>query len=277
MERVAVRAANVDEDALPDPRPETVEDRWILSRLQRAKQLISDCITEFDFSHAALGLYDFVYGELCDWYLERVKPRLRPEVEDRYDASATLLHVLTETVQVAHPLIPFVTEEIWSFLPGAEGLLAGREAVGFEPAWVDEDAEEQVGRAIEAVQELRGWRERVEVAPGAFLPARVVAEGYEDVIEFIAERARLELPPDGGDPVATVAIPGGSVEVLAGGAFDPAAAERRKAEKTAQIESEIARSEGKLSNEGFVAKAPPDVVQAERDKLERLRAELEAL
>ena len=268
---------NVDEDALPDPRPETVEDRWILSRLQRAKQLISDCITEFDFSHAALGLYDFVYGELCDWYLERVKPRLRPEVEDRYDASATLLHVLTETVQVAHPLIPFVTEEIWSFLPGAEGLLAGREAVGFEPAWVDEDAEEQVGRAIEAVQELRGWRERVEVAPGAFLPARVVAEGYEDVIEFIAERARLELPPDGGDPVATVAIPGGSVEVLAGGAFDPAAAERRKAEKTAQIESEIARSEGKLSNEGFVAKAPPDVVQAERDKLERLRAELEAL
>jgi valyl-tRNA synthetase len=268
---------NVDEDALPDPRPETVEDRWILSRLQRAKQLISDCITEFDFSHAALGLYDFVYGELCDWYLERVKPRLRPEVEDRYDASATLLHVLTETVQVAHPLIPFVTEEIWSFLPGAEGLLAGREAVGFEPAWVDEDAEEQVARAIEAVQELRGWRERVEVAPGAFLPARVVAEGYEDVIEFIAERARLELPPDGGDPVATVAIPGGSVEVLAGGAFDPAAAERRKAEKTAQIESEIARSEGKLSNEGFVAKAPPDVVQAERDKLERLRAELEAL
>jgi valyl-tRNA synthetase len=268
---------NVDEDALPDPRPETVEDRWILSRLQRAKQLISDCITEFDFSHAALGLYDFVYGELCDWYLERVKPRLRPEVEDRYDASATLLHVLTETVQVAHPLIPFVTEEIWSFLPGAEGLLAGREAVGFEPAWVDEDAEEQVGRAIEAVQELRGWRERVEVAPGAFLPARVVAEGYEDVIEFIAERARLELPPDGGDPVATVAIPGGSVEVLAGGAFDPAAAERRKAEKTAQIESEIARSEGKLSNEGFVAKAPSDVVQAERDKLERLRAELEAL
>jgi valyl-tRNA synthetase len=268
---------NVDEDALPEPRPETVEDRWILSRLQRAKQLIADCITDFDFSHAALGLYDFVYGELCDWYLERVKPRLRPEVEDRQDASATLLHVLTETVQVAHPLIPFVTEEIWSFLPGAEGLLAGQEAVGFEPAWVDEEAEEQVGRAIQAVQELRGWRERVEVAPGAFLPARVVAQGYDAVLEFIAERARLELHPDGGDPVATVAIPGGLVEVLAGGAFDPAAAERRQAEKAAQVKTEIARSEGKLSNEGFVAKAPPEVVQAERDKLERLRADLEAL
>jgi valyl-tRNA synthetase len=268
---------NVDEDAVPEPRPQTVEDRWILSRLQRAKQLIADCITEFDFSHAALGLYDFVYGELCDWYLERVKPRLYDETADRYDVSATLLHVLTETVQVAHPLIPFVTEEIWSFLPEAEGLLAGREAVGFEPAWVDEDADEQVGRAIEAVQELRGWRERVEVAPGAFLPARLVAEGYDEVVDFVAERARLELQPDGGDPVATVAIPGGAVHVLAGGGFDPAAAEGRRAAKTAQLESEIARSEGKLANEGFVAKAPPEVVQAERDKLERLRKELEEL
>jgi valyl-tRNA synthetase len=268
---------NVGEDALPEPRPQTIEDRWILSRLQRAKQLIADCITDFDFSHAALGLYDFVYGELCDWYLERVKPRLRPEVEDRYDVSATLLHVLTETVQVAHPLIPFVTEEIWSFLPGADGLLAGREAVGFEPAWLDEEAEGRVGRAIAAVQELRGWRERVEVAPGAFLPARVVAEGYDDVLEFIAERARLELHSDVGDPVATVAIPGGTVEVLAGGGFDPAAAERRHAEKRGEYESEIARAEAKLANDGFVAKAPAEVVQAERDKLERLRRELEDL
>jgi valyl-tRNA synthetase len=134
-----------------------------------------------------------------------------------------------------------------------------------------------VGRAIEAVQELRGWRERVEVAPGAFLPARLVAEGYDEVVDFVAERARLELQPDGGDPVATVAIPGGAVHVLAGGGFDPAAAEGRRAAKTAQLESEIARSEGKLANEGFVAKAPPEVVQAERDKLERLRKELEEL
>jgi valyl-tRNA synthetase len=267
----------VQEDVWPAPRPQTVEDRWILSRLQRAKQLIADCITEFDFSHAALGLYDFVYGELCDWYLEMVKPRLRPEVDDREDVSATLLHVLTETVQVAHPLIPFVTEEIWSFLPGAEGLLAGREAVGFEPAWLDADAEERVGRAIAAVQELRGWRERVEVAPGAFLPARVAAEGYDDVLDLVAERARLELRDGGGDPVATVAIPGGAVHVLAGGAFDPAAAEGRRAEKSAQLQSEIARSEGKLGNDGFVAKAPPEVVQAERDKLERLRRQLEEL
>ncbi len=267
----------VQEDALPEPRPQTVEDRWILSRVQRAKQLTADCITDFDFSHAALGLYDFVYGELCDWYLEMVKPRLYDEEVDRHDVSATLLHVLSETVQVAHPLIPFVTEEIWSFLPGAEGLLAGREAVGFEPAWVDEDAEAQVGRAIEAVQELRGWRDRVEVPPAALVPARLEADGYDATIEQVARLARLALRADGGDPVASVAIPGGAVHVLAGGAFDPAAAERRSAERRAEIEGEIARAEGKLANEGFVSRAPAEVVAAEREKLERLRADLEAM
>jgi valyl-tRNA synthetase len=156
-------------------------------------------------------------------------------------------------------------------------LLAGREAVGFEPAWVDEDAEEQLSRVIAAVQELRGWRERVGVPPGAAVPARLAAEGYDDVLDVVAERARLELRADGDDPVASVVIPGGTVEVLAGGAFDAEAAQRRLAEQRAKVETEIGRAETKLANEGFVAKAPPEVVQAERDKLERLRKELEEL
>jgi valyl-tRNA synthetase len=154
------------------PRPETIEDRWIISRLQRAKRHMADCLGEFDFSHAALGLYDFVYGELCDWYLEMVKPRLYDEEADREALSATLLYAITETLDLAHPVIPFVTEEIWSFLPGAEGPLAGRMAEGYEWTWVDEEAEAEMGRAIDAVRELRGWRDRVEVRPAAFLPAR---------------------------------------------------------------------------------------------------------
>ncbi len=100
-----------------------VEDRWILSRLERAKALVAERIERYDFSHAALALYDFVYGELCDWYLELVKPRLRAREPE---LAPTLLHVLTETVALAHPLIPFETEEIYAHIPGAEGLLAAR-------------------------------------------------------------------------------------------------------------------------------------------------------
>jgi valyl-tRNA synthetase len=103
------------------------------------------------------------------------------------------------------------------------------------------------------------------------------ADGYDATIAQVARLARLELRADGGDPVASVAIPGGAVHVLAGGAFDPAAAERRNAERRVEIEGEIARAQDKLANEGFVARAPAEVVAAEREKLERLRADLEAL
>ena len=105
----------------PEPRASTVEDAWILSRLQRAKAATERAFETFEFHHAALGLYDFVYGDLCDWYLELIKPRLY--ADDNAEVSAVALRVLSETLALAHPVIPFVTEEIWSFVPGAEGLL----------------------------------------------------------------------------------------------------------------------------------------------------------
>ncbi len=149
------------------PKPRAVEDRWILSRLARTQAEVDERIEAYDFSHAVLALYDFVYGELCDWYLELVKPRLyEAEGDERADLEATLLHVLTETLQLAHPVIPFVTEEIWSHVPGAEGLLAARQApAGAAGATTDADAERAIAEAIEAVQALRGWRDSVGAPP----------------------------------------------------------------------------------------------------------------
>ncbi|MFL5820079.1 MAG: valine--tRNA ligase [Solirubrobacteraceae bacterium] len=268
---------NVREGVRPEPRPESLEDRWILSRLQRAKRAAAANIERFDFSHAALGLYDFVYGELCDWYLELVKPRLYDGGADSCAVSATLLHVLGETLAMAHPVIPFVTEEIWSHLPGAEGLLAGRRVTEPDGALVDPQAEEQVARAIEAVREVRGWRDRVGVTARDRVPARLEAAGYESMADQVARLARLDLFPDGDDSVARVTIPGGTVLVFAGGGFDPEAAERRRAQRRRDLQAEIARSEAKLANQGFVDRAPAAVVDGERDKLQRLRGELDAL
>jgi valyl-tRNA synthetase len=252
------------------------EDRWILSRLERMRREMNARIDDFDLPHAALELYDFVYGELCDWYLELAKPRLRdhdPELE------ATLLHVLAETVTIAHPIIPFVTEEIWSFIPGAEGLLAARVAGETEVGEIDEGAEMLVRRTIEAVQALRSWRSSAGVAAGATLAARLTAPGYEQTAEELARLSRIVLQSanGAGDAVAAVPVPGGAVEILPGGDLDLGATERRREAQRAKLESEIERAERKLANPGFVAKAPPVVVQAERDKLERLRAELKAL
>jgi len=263
----------VDDGTRAAPTPTAVEDRWILSRLERARGEISRRLDTYDFAHAALGLYDFVYGELCDWYLELVKPRLRA---GEAELGPTLLYVLTQTLAIAHPMIPFVTEEIYRYVPGTSGLLAA--GLPDAPAApVDERAEASVGRAIEAVQALRGWRDFAGVKAAATVPARLVAEGYEETGEHLARLARMSFTSDGAEPVATVPVPGGTVEILPSDDVDVEGAQRRLAARQAKLKEEIERAERKLANQGFVAKAPPDVVQAERDKLARLRAELESL
>ncbi len=160
------------------PRPRAVEDAWILSRLQAAKADVARAIDEFEFHHAVLRLYAFVYDELCDWYLELVKPRLYAEDDDS-GAAEVALHVLAETLALAHPVIPFVTEEIWGHVPGSDDLLMAHAWPEPDPALGDPAAEDEVGRAIVAVQELRGWRDRVGAAPGATVPGRLDASGFE--------------------------------------------------------------------------------------------------
>jgi valyl-tRNA synthetase len=272
-----------------------IEDRWILSRLQRAKREFAAQVERYDFSHAALGLYGFIYGELCDWYLELVKPRLRA---GEPDLAATLRYILTETVALAHPIIPFVTEEIYSHIPGAEGLLAGRVARE-QDSVIDEPAEAAVSRMIEAVQALRAWRDLTGVKAGVIVPARLAAAGYQDTAEHIERLARLSFEnpatvpakpnedaaapggfapaesPNGIDAVDfTVPIPGGTVEILASDDVDLGAAQRKLDAKRVKLEAEIERAQRKLANPGFVAKAPADVVQAEREKLAALQVEL---
>jgi valyl-tRNA synthetase len=270
----------VAQDTRAEARPQAPEDHWILARLERARAAVGEAIDAFEFSRAALALYDFVYGELCDWYLELVKPRL---YDGDADTAATLLHVLTETVTLAHPLIPFVTEEIYSHIPGSEGLLAGRRARFAASAGIsDTAAEDEVQRAIQAIQAIRTWRDAADVRPSAVLPARLRADGYGETVAHLARLGRLELGTAGGSEpddaaAAAIVVPGGVVEILPTAEVDVEAATRKREAKRKELEAEIRRAEGKLANAGFVAKAPPEVVEAERAKLAALRAELEAL
>jgi valyl-tRNA synthetase len=262
-----------------DPVPETVEDRWILSRLERATAQVTELYDAYQFSRTALQLYDAFWGEVCDWYLELVKPRLYDESADRAALSATLLHVLERVLVLLHPAMPFVTEEIWSHLPGERGLLAVEPWPAARAELVDEGAERVVGAAIEAVTALRRYRDDVGAPAAALIPGRLVAEGYAEMADQVGRLARFELVEGSGDGdvVTSVAIPGGAVQVLPTDAIDSEEAERRRAARIETLRGEIERAEGKLANERFVEKAPADVVQAERDKLEALRAELERL
>jgi valyl-tRNA synthetase len=265
-----------------EPRPETVEDRWILSRLERITQRAGELIERYDLAHAALELYEVFWGELCDWYLELVKPRLYDESADRSALSATLLWVLERTLVLLHPIMPFVTEEIWSQLPPSDrrsDLVAAARWPAPSDDRLDQDAEVPVARAIEAITALRRYRDEVDAPAGARLPARLDADGYEQLRDQVARLARVDLVAgDGhGEPIASVTVPGGSVEILTSEAVDADVAERRRAGRRAFLEREIARAEGRLANQQFVERAPAEVVERERGKLAGFREELEQL
>ncbi|HWH95028.1 MAG TPA: valine--tRNA ligase [Baekduia sp.] len=263
---------NAADGVRPQARATTVEDRWILSRLAAAQADFAERIGAFDFSKAALGLYDFVYAELCDWYLELIKGREYDE-----DLSANLLYVLRETIALAHPVIPFVTEELWPHV-GGEGLLAAHVAAPAPGADArDPEAERDIARVIATVQAVRSWRDAGGVKPGAFLAARVDGLGENGLVPLVARLARLTPvgAEDVREPVAAIPVAGVQVELLEG--VDPAEAAAKIDAARKTLQAEIKRAEGKLGNAGFVAKAPEAVVVAEREKLDRLKAELEAL
>ena len=255
-------------EVAPEPRAARVEDRWILSRLERTVERVGESLDTYDFAHAVLELYRFIWSELCDWYLETVKPRLYDGEEE---ASAVLLFVLQRVVALAHPFIPFVTEELWGYLPaGAERRLVVSEFPAAEPERFNDAAEAEIGAAIEQTRALRRWRDLAGVEAKAVLTARTEGEPHE----LVGRLARFEFTTDGGGEVVTSV---GSVEVLSSDELDAGRVAARLEERLAKLRSEVERGERKLGNDGFVAKAPPEVVEAEREKLESYRAELAEL
>jgi valyl-tRNA synthetase len=252
------------------PRPPAagcLEDRWILSRLERAIASIAGKLDRFDFAHAASEAYEFFWSELCDWYLEIAKPRL---YEGDPTASTVMLWMLERTLALLHPLMPFVTEEIWSFHPSRHGHLVVHAFPQAEESLFDTEAEAEIEGAIELTRRLRAWRDLVEAPAATVLTAR--AEGVEPH-EFVGRLARFEFGEDGGDPVAAV----GPVKILASAEIDAAAIAARLEARREELRAEVVRAEGKLGNEKFVDRAPAEVVEEEREKLARYRAELEEL
>jgi valyl-tRNA synthetase len=215
----------------PAVRPSALEERWILARLDAARAAVEDAWSRFDFSAATNVLYHVTFDDFCDWYAEAAKARLYDGDED---ARATALAALERLLALLHPLMPHVTEEIWSQLPDRRARLVVSpwpEPDGSQADWL-----EALDRVQEAARVFRRSGVRVELA------------GEEEQRVFAAV-VRPERHRAAGD----------------------ADAERERLRK------EIARAEGMLANERFVANAPADVVDAERSKLERYRGELALL
>ncbi|HEV7615174.1 MAG TPA: valine--tRNA ligase [Solirubrobacterales bacterium] len=260
---ILLNAAEVE----PAPRPLHVEDRWILSRLERTIASVTAKLESYDFAHAVQEAYSFFWRDLCDWYLEIVKPRLYDGEEE---VSATLLWTLERLLALLHPTMPFVTEEIWAFHPARRGHLVVHPFPVADEALFDQPAEADVEGGIGLTQRLRAWRDLVDVPVAAVLVA--VIDGVEPP-EFVGRLSRFEFDGVGAEPVASI----GPVRVLASEQLDADAVAERLGRRREELRGEVERAERKLGNEGFLAKAPAEVVEEERGKLERYRAELAEL
>jgi valyl-tRNA synthetase len=254
-------------DVQPRPAALHVEDRWILSRLERTIASVTEKLETYDFAHAVQEAYSFFWRDLCDWYLEIVKPRLYDGEEE---VSATLLYVLERVLALLHPTMPFVTEEIWSFHPASRGHLVVHPFPVADEALFDQAAEDDVEGGIGLTQRLRAWRDMVDVPVAAILVALIDGVAPPD---FVARLARFEFDGIGSEPVASI----GPVKVLASEQLDAEAVAARLDKRRDELRAEVGRGERKLGNEGFVAKAPVEVVEEERGKLERYRSELAEL
>jgi valyl-tRNA synthetase len=263
----ASRLILLNADGEPAATPARTEDRWILSRLQHTVAEVTTQLDGYDFSHAALELYRFFWSEVCDWYLEIVKPRL---YEGEPEVAANLLHVLERYLALAHPVLPFVTEEIWGYLPDRATPLLVAAYPAPDPALNDPGAVAEIESSIELTRGIRRWRDLAGVPVAALLPARVAGAAPH---ELVARLARLDLDGSGGEALASI----GPLELLASDDVDATQVRERVAARAAELRSEVQRGERKLANEGFVAKAPAEVVDAERQKLDAYRAELEEL
>ncbi len=255
-----------DDRSLPAD-PAALEDRWILSRLETTIESVTALLEIYDFAHAAQEIYAFVFSDLCDWYLEIAKPRI---YEGEAEVARVLLRTLERTLALVHPVMPFVTEEIWNYHPYREGHLVVHPFPQADRARFDEQTEVEVASAIALTRQLRGWRDLAGVPP------KIVLEASGDgslIPEFVSRLGRVRLGAEGNEPVATVAGFG----ILPSEGLDMDELKGRLEARRGKLETEMKKIESKLANRNFVDRAPPEVVAEERGKLEQVRLEITEL
>jgi valyl-tRNA synthetase len=280
----------------PEPGPDghSLPDRWILSRLQALTVTVSDAIDGYRFNEAAGALYNFVWHEFCDWYLEAIKPVLYDK-RGAGQKSATLVvlrRVLGDTLILLHPFIPFVTEEIWHKLPGAEGSLmrAVHPLDDTRSAALvhDHDAESQMKLITDIITGVRNIRGEMDLPPALELTVELQSEDkkvrttvaeHRDIILSLARVKGLSIVEPGKKPAsaATTIIEGGTLFVPLEGIIDFEKEAERLQKRINKVNADLLPVVKKLNNEDFLKKAPADVVAGAREKQDLLHLTLRKL
>jgi valyl-tRNA synthetase len=286
---------------LPDADKMSLPDRWILSRLRRATDQVVANLDSYRFNDAASALYKFVWHEFCDWYVEAAKPALYGKAGDEaMQATRQVLgRVLRDTLIVLHPFAPFVTEEIWHKLPSTEGSIMKAVFPLDDPdlpeQGPDDEAEQRMELLIDVITGIRNIRGEMNLSPSMALNAMVqsdndtlrgILEGNRDIIINLARLDSFTVEPVGQRPkaAATAVVGDATVFVPMEGLIDFDRETDRLNKEIGKIRAELTTVAKKLSNESFLDKAPPEVVEKVRvrheallEKQEKVQANLERI
>lgn len=271
----------------------SLADRWIISLLQQTEQTVVKAIDSYRFDLAAQAIYEFVWDNYCDWYLELSKPVLNSDSASdaaKRGTRRTLVRVLEATLRLAHPIMPFITEEIWQTiapLAGKSGdTIINQPYPAADSSKIDTDAVAEMEWVMQFITGIRSIRSQMNIAPKQAVPvllkdaADLDQQRLQQNRDFISKLANLESVEllNGDAPAAATALVG-KMEILIplAGLIDKDAEIARLDKEMAKLDKIIKQSAGKLSNENYVAKAPADVVAKEREKLAELEQALSQL
>ncbi|MDH7516448.1 MAG: class I tRNA ligase family protein, partial [Bacteroidota bacterium] len=268
-----------------------LEDRWIVSRLNRTVEKLRDAMGRFRVNESARTLYEFVWHDFCDWYVELIKERLSSgDARKRRDALACAFDVFDAILRLLHPFMPFLTEELWHRVGEAreERSILQELLPEADPARIDEDAEDEMEYLQGLVESIRGIRGEMNVPPSKTCTVVIRCHDVRrrDAIlrnaHFLERLARIgdveagetaERPPLS----AAAVVMGDEVYVPLEGLIDITAERKRLDKEIRRLEGVLSGIAAKLSNEKFMSSAPPDVVERERAKEQNVRSTLEKL
>ena len=256
----------------------SVVDRWILSRLSTVIAEVDGLLERFEFGKACEALYHFAWDELCDWYLELAKTPLASADADAADRTRGVLgFVLDQTLRLLHPVMPFLTDELWCALTGEDSVMM---AAWPTYSFSDPAAEAEVASVMRLVTEIRRFRSDQGLRPGQRVPARLagIAEtplaGHEEAMRSLL---RLTAPDDGFAVSAALTVEGVTVELDLAGTVDLAAERNRLAKDLTAARKDAVAMTAKLANPAFTDKAPADVVTKSRERLAAAEADIARL
>ena len=264
-------------------------DKWILSRLQEAIRDVSDHMEDGDFGLAATKIYDFAWSEFCDWYIELSKSRLLGEDgESKETVKAVLLFVLENLLKLLHPFMPFLTEQVYKYLPETEGFLMLQKWPETNAELIFSEDEQRMQGIMEIIRTIRNLRSEMNVAPSKrtrlmLLPAEGWSEtlrggdGYFRRLAGASETELLDTRDTVKEKTVSAVIAAGELFIPLGDLVDFEKEIIRLGKELENLQKEMNRSRGMLNNQGFLAKAPAALVQAEKDKLEAAVAKAAAL